>query len=154
RIKELKAQIADLERQIKGEGERLARSLENDARIAGSRVETLGSNLDQLKRQAASTNEQDEQLRALEREAKSQRDLLESYLAKYREATARDNIGAASPEARIISRAVISTTPAYPKPLATVLVAALGMFVLSVGFILSGELLSAASGLSAAIVPP
>ena len=34
------------------------------------------------------------QLRALERDAKSQRDLLESYLAKYREATARDNIGA------------------------------------------------------------
>ena len=46
------------------------------------------------------------QLRALEREAKTQRDLLESYLAKYREASARDNINAAPPEARIISRAV------------------------------------------------
>ena len=89
------------------------------------------------------------QLRALEREAKAQRDLFESYLAKYREASARDNIGAASPDARIISRAVVSTTPAYPKTLATVLVAALGTLVLSVGWILSGELLSAASGVPA-----
>ena len=34
-------------------------------------------------------------MRALEREAKAQRDLFESYLAKYREATARDSIAAA-----------------------------------------------------------
>ena len=103
RIKELRAQIADLERQMRAEAERLARSLENDAKLASARVEALSASLDQLKQQAASTNEQDVQLRALERDAKSQRDLLESYLAKYREATARDSIGAASPDARIIS---------------------------------------------------
>jgi polysaccharide biosynthesis transport protein len=145
RIKELRAQIADLERQLRVEADRLARSLENDAKMADARVSSLSSSFDQLKRQAANTNEEDVQLRALEREAKSQRDLLESYLAKFREASARDNIGAASPEARIISTAAVSTTPAYPKKLATVLVAALGMFVLSVGFVLSGELLGAAS---------
>jgi succinoglycan biosynthesis transport protein ExoP len=55
------------------------------------------ASLDQLKSQAASTNEQDVQLRALERDAKSQRDLLESYLAKYREASARDTINRRPP---------------------------------------------------------
>ena len=103
RIKELRAQIGDLERQMRTEADRLARSLENDAKLASGKVDSLSAGLDQLKRQAASTNEQDVQLRALERDAKSQRDLLESYLAKYREATARDSIGAASPDARIIS---------------------------------------------------
>jgi succinoglycan biosynthesis transport protein ExoP len=146
RIKELRAQIADLEAQIRNEADRLARSLEYDAKIADARVNALSGNLDQLKRQAASTNEQDVQLRALERDAKSQRDLLESYLAKFREASARDNIGAVSPEARIISSAVVSNTPAWPKKLPTVLVAALAMFVLSTGFVVTGELLS--------IVPP
>ena len=34
RIKELRAQIADLERQMRGEADRLARSLENDAKLA------------------------------------------------------------------------------------------------------------------------
>ena len=104
RIKELRAQIADLERQMRAEAERLARSFENDAR--GRRRPVCNrsrASLDQLKRQAASSNEQDVKLRALERDAKSQRDLLESYLGKYREATARDNIGASSPDARIIS---------------------------------------------------
>ena len=141
RIKELRAQIADLERMMRGEADRLARSLENDAKLAGARVEALSASLDQLKRQASSSNEQDVQLRALERDAKSQRDLLESYLAKYREATARDSIGAASPDARVISTATASNLPSWPKKLPTVLVAALGMFALSVGFVLTGELL-------------
>ena len=141
RIKELRAQIADLERQMRGEAERLARSLENDAKLASSRVDALSSTLDALKRQAVSSNEQDVQLRALERDAKSQRDLLESYLAKYREASARDNIGAAAPDARIISTAAVSTTPAWPKKVPTVLVAALATFVLSSAIILSSALL-------------
>ena len=92
RIKELKAQLADLERQIRDEASKISRSLDNDARIAGGRLDSLSANLDQLKKQASSANGQDVQLRALEREAKAQRDLLESYLAKYREATTRENI--------------------------------------------------------------
>src|ERR1700716_3885526 len=127
RIKELKAQIADLDRAIRDEAEKLVRSLENDARIAGARVESLASNLDQLKRQAASTNGQDVQLRALEREAKSQRDLLESYLAKYRETSARDSLSAVPTEARIISRAAVSNTPFFPKKLPIVLIVTLAM---------------------------
>jgi polysaccharide biosynthesis transport protein len=143
RIKELRAQIGDLENQMRLEADRIARSLENDAKLASAKVDGLAGGLDQLKRQAASTNEQDVQLRALERDAKSQRDLLESYLAKYREATARDSIGAAAPDARIISAATVSNTPSWPKKLPTVLVAALAMLVLSSGFVLSSELLSA-----------
>ena len=146
RIKELRAQIADLERMMRGEADRLSRSLENDAKLAGARVEALSASLDQLKTQASSNNAQDVQLRALERDAKSQRDLLESYLAKYREATARDSIGAASPDARVISTATASNLPSWPKKLPTVLVAALGMFALSVGFVLTGELLGGAAG--------
>ncbi|MGH6704020.1 MAG: GumC family protein, partial [Bradyrhizobium sp.] len=108
RIKELKAQLADLGRQIRDEAAKISRSLENDARIAGGRVDGLSANLDQLKKQATSSNGQDVQLRALEREAKAQRDLLESYLAKYREATTRENIDAAPSDGRIISRAIVS----------------------------------------------
>jgi succinoglycan biosynthesis transport protein ExoP len=153
RIKELRAQIADLEAQIRTEGERVARSLENDAKLSEARMGTLGTGLDQLKQQASASNEQDVQLRALERDAKSQRDLLESYLAKYREATARDSIDAASPDARVISTATISNTPSWPKTLPTVLVAALGVLALSVGFALTSELLAAMPMQTTAFVP-
>ena len=40
RIKELRAQIADLDQQIRHEAEMLARSLENDAKLAGARVDS------------------------------------------------------------------------------------------------------------------
>jgi succinoglycan biosynthesis transport protein ExoP len=141
RIKELKAQLADLDRQLREEASKISRSLDNDARIAGGRVEGLSASLEQLKKQATSTNGQDVQLRALEREAKAQRDLLESYLAKYREANTRENIDAAPADGRIISRAIVSNTPAYPKKLPIVLIATLATLMLSAGAIVTGELL-------------
>ncbi|HEY4204618.1 MAG TPA: exopolysaccharide transport family protein [Xanthobacteraceae bacterium] len=141
RIKELKAQIGDLDKQIREEATKVSRSLENDARIAAAKVESLSAGLDQLKRQATSTNGQDVELRALEREAKAERDLLESYLAKYREATARENIDAAPADGRIISRAFVSNTPAYPKKLPIILIATLATLMATAGFIVSGELL-------------
>ncbi len=141
RIKELRAQLGDLDRQIREEASKISRSLDSDARIAGGRVEGLSSSLEQLKKQATSTNGQDVQLRALEREAKAQRDLLESYLAKYREANTRENIDAAPADGRIISRASVSNTPAYPKKLPIVLIATLATLMLSAGAIVTGELL-------------
>ena len=141
RIKELKAQLADLDRQLREEASKISRSLDNDARIADGRVEGLSASLEQLKKQATSTNGQDVQLRALEREAKAQRDLLESYLAKYREANTRENIDAAPADGRIISRASVSNTPAYPKKLPIVLIATLATLMLSAGAIATGELL-------------
>jgi len=143
RIKELRAQIADLDRQLRIEAERLARSLENDARIAGARVETLSENLGQLKQQAAATNEQDIQLRAYEREAKAQRDLLESYLAKYREVASRETLGAVPSDVRVISRAIVSNTPFFPKKVPIVLVASLAMLLIASGFIVTGQLMAA-----------
>jgi uncharacterized protein involved in exopolysaccharide biosynthesis len=157
RIKELKAQIQDIDRQIREEAGKISRSLENDARIAGARVDGLNASLDQLKRLATSTNGQDVQLRALEREAKAQRDLLESYLAKYREATTRENIDVAPSDGRIISRAIVSNTPAFPKKLPVVLIATLLTLVLTSGYIATAELLRmtapAAPAMAAPIAP-
>ena len=141
RIKELKAQLADLDRQLREEASKISRSLESDARLAVGRVDGLAASLDQLKKQASSNNGQDVQLRALEREAKAQRDLLESYLAKYREANTRENIEAAPADGRIISRASVSNTPAYPKKLPIVLIATLATLLLTSGAIATGELL-------------
>ncbi|MDE5446612.1 lipopolysaccharide biosynthesis protein [Bradyrhizobium sp. CSA207] len=141
RIKELKAQLGDLDNQIRDEAAKISRSLENDARIASGRVDGLTASLEQLKKQATSTNGQDVQLRALDREAKAQRDLLETYLAKYREASTRESIDTAPAEGRIISRAVVSNTPAYPKKLPIVLIATLATLLLSSGVVVTGELL-------------
>src|SRR5579864_1899837 len=146
RIKELKAQIADLDGQIKQEAATIARSFENDAKLASARLDSQTASLDQLKSQAATTNVDDVQLRELERDAKSQRDLLENYLAKYREATARDTANSAPADARVISRATVSNVPAYPKKVPAVLIATLTTLVIAVGFVLTKELLAAPMG--------
>jgi succinoglycan biosynthesis transport protein ExoP len=146
RIMELKAQVGDLDKQIRAEADKLARTLENEARLASAKVDASSANLDMVKKQAATTSEQDVQLRALDREAKAQRDLLESYLAKYRETTARETIGTAPSDAKIISAAIASNTPYFPKKVPIVSVATLITFILCCGLVATGELLRASSG--------
>ena len=143
RIKELRAQIGELDQEIKVEAENMARSLESDAKLASARMDAQTVVLDQLKNQAASSNGQDVQLRALEREAKSQRDLLESYLGKYREATSRDTPNSAPADARVISRATVSNVPSYPKKLPTILIATFATLILSSGILMTREILAA-----------
>ncbi len=67
----------------------MVRTLENDAKIAGARVESL-----RAASRASRCGRQGQHQRGgaarPEREAKSQREQLESYLARYREAAARD----------------------------------------------------------------
>ena len=83
------------------------------------------------------------QLRALEREAKSQRDLLWNCIwPNIAKPSARDTLGAAPPDARIISRALVSNVPAYPKKLPTVLIATLATLVLTSGLVLTREFLA------------
>ena len=115
RIKELTAQIQDLENQIKAAAERVVRTLENDAKIAGARVESLRAAVEGQQDVVAKGNSSEVELRALEREAKSQREQLESYLARYREAAARDAENASPANARVVSRAVVPDLPSFPK---------------------------------------
>ncbi|MDQ0353627.1 uncharacterized protein involved in exopolysaccharide biosynthesis/Mrp family chromosome partitioning ATPase [Rhodoplanes tepidamans] len=150
RIKELKAQISDYDRQIRSEAEKLVRTLENDAKEADERVKKLSAELDALKRQAATSNEDDVRLRAFERDAKSKRDLLESYLGKFREASARESIGSAPADARVISRAIVSNTPFFPKKMPIVLVATFATFFVFAGIVTAGELMRAAAPVPAA----
>jgi len=141
RIQELRAQINALDRQIQGELERQVRAFETDARIAGARIETLNATMDRLKNQVAASSGQDVQLRALEREAKTQRDLLESYLGKYREASARDSLDAAPVDARVISRATVTNIPIFPKKIPIVIITTLAAAFVATAFVVSGTLL-------------
>src|SRR6185312_8894010 len=99
-------------------------------------------------------NGQDVQLRALERDAKAKRDQLESFLAKNRDASARENLEATPTDGRIISRATVSNTPAYPKKLPIVLIATLATLLLTSGAIATGALLRMTAPRAAAAASP
>lgn len=140
RMRELNAQLGGLDGQIRAEAEKLARAYENEAKAAGARVVALQASLDAQKQVAATANDKDVQLRALEREARSQRDILEQMLARYREASAQDNPEALVADARVISRAAAPTEPYFPKKIPTVALATLAAFVLSLFAVATAEI--------------
>jgi NAD(P)-dependent dehydrogenase (short-subunit alcohol dehydrogenase family) len=142
RIKELQAQLQDLDAQGRAAAERVARTLENDAHIAGARVENLTRALEEQKTLVGAADADNVRLRDLERTARLYKEQLESAAAKYQEAMARENSQATPPDARIFQRALAPQIPSFPKKIPIVSFATLSALILSIGGILAGELLS------------
>ncbi len=145
RIKELNAQLSGLEEQVRSAADRTARGLENDARVAGTRVANVQAEIESQKKVASAANEADVQLRALEREARTLREQYESYLGRSREATSREAENAIPADARIISRAIPPDTASFPKKLPIILVSTLACLFLTSTLIITRELLSGRS---------
>ncbi len=142
RIKELQAQLGGLENQVRAAADRAARALESDARTAAARVTASQAELDIQKRQSGVSSEQEVQLRALEREAKAEREQLENYLSRYRDAAVRDTDNAVVADARIVQRATVPSIPTFPKRIPIIIIATIGLFTISLFFILTRALLS------------
>lgn len=115
RIRALKAQLADLDTQIRNEAQKVLKSLSTEAQTAQMRENQLVSDLNQMKAQSAHAGEQQVELNALEREANAQRQLLESYMTRFREASSRKDRNYLPVDARVFSRAVAPSEPYFPK---------------------------------------
>jgi uncharacterized protein involved in exopolysaccharide biosynthesis len=125
-VQAINAQIADIDAQIRAEARKVLAGYENELKVAEGRVKQLTAQFNEFKSQAAKAGEEDIQLRALEREAKVQRDQLEEFLARYRDALAKQVSGAQPADARVISAATVPVKPAFPKvmPLTAAITAA------------------------------
>ncbi|CAN7547885.1 GumC family protein [Pararhizobium sp. LjRoot238] len=142
RLKGLKSQLQGIRAQILSETKKILGSLENEANVGQLRERQLVAQLNTLKATSAKAGEDEVGLRALEREATAQRQLLETYLARYREATSRSGENAAPADARIISQAVEPTERHFPKVLPITIVAALASFLVCCVVIMLSELFS------------
>jgi succinoglycan biosynthesis transport protein ExoP len=109
------AELVDLRHNIRVEVAKVIQSLQNEARIAGARESSLQRDLDRLKGTRATANQDEIELRALEREAAANRNLLESFLARYAEVSARGDISVQEANARVISRAELPDSPSFPQ---------------------------------------
>lgn len=137
RIRALRSQLADLNNQIRLEARKVLASLENEAETARLRETELNRSLNQLKAQSSRAGEEEVELRALEREATAQRQLLESYLTRYREASSRTDRGYMPADARIFSRADRPIEPYFPKKIPMTLAAFVAsLLILSIGTLL------------------
>lgn len=141
-IKALKAQIGEIQQQINVEARRVVAALEAEARIEADLVTSLQGDLTSAKATASTATTSTVKLDELEREAKAQRDLLESYLLRYRDAIARSDSSSALPDVRVITVAAPTVTPASPKVSLILAAVAFVSIALQFGGIVFSELMS------------
>ncbi len=149
-MKEMQAQLSDLEAQLRAAVDKAARGLENDARVGSVRVANLTALLDEQKKQVGAANGGETQLRELQRQAKVLKDQLESELAKYQAALSREDLQSTPADASVISHAVAPSQPVFPKKLPITLFGAIAGLFFSTFAALSGQL---AGGAPAPVAP-
>ena len=143
RMRELTGQLAGLDEQIRAAAGKAVRGFEDEARLAGAQVSNLEGLIAKQAKAVATSDADQVQLRALELDAKTAREQLESYIDKYREASARDADDATPANARVIATAQEPLAPTFPKKVPTVLLATLAGFLLSAGVVVARALLDA-----------
>ncbi len=143
RLKALQSQVADFEAQIRASARDILVSLVNNETLLQNQEDSLVQELNRLKAEAGRVGEAEVELRALEREAESQRNLLETYLTRYREAAGRQGSEFLPVNARVISRATLPTSSFFPKVVPLTVAAMAVTVVLAVVTILAGAMLGA-----------
>ena len=154
RIIGARRELNDLNKQVRSEALKIVQGLEQQAKIAASRETELRNNLNELKGQASVKNVDEVKLRALQREADANRKLLETFLTRYNEASARENATAQPGMARIISTAVAPLKPSFPKKGPIIVLATLAGFVLALGLAFLMEVMKAANRVQQAAFAP
>lgn len=142
RIRALDAQIAETEQQLRAEMQKVLHSLESEFATAQASERQITADLNGLKAQTARAEGDEVELRALEREAAAQRALLESYLTRLREASARADRNYLPADARVFSRATTPFESYFPKVLPITAAALAGALLLAAVATLVAELFS------------
>ncbi|MBB3314173.1 exopolysaccharide transport family protein [Rhizobium sp. BK181] len=142
RLKSLRAQLSDIKAQIRQETQKILASIENEAKVSAVRQRELEQQADKLKANSAQAGEDEVGLNALTREAAAQRQLLETYLSRYREAASRADKNSSPADARVVSKAIQPVDPYFPKLAPIVVVAALATLIMTSIAIMLAELFS------------
>lgn len=142
RMKELNAQVANLDRQIADESRKIVDALDAEVSLAQAREKELTGALSRQKVATGQANDAGVELAALQREAAAQRDLLDAYLRRYREAVSREQASLPPADARVISDAAVPADPSFPKVIPMTSAAAIVALLLAIAFVLLRELAS------------
>jgi succinoglycan biosynthesis transport protein ExoP len=119
----VRAQLSDINRQIRDEVDRIVDGARNEYDVALSRARSIEESLDELKTQFSTSNTEAIELRQLEREAQANRTLYESFLNRFKETQQQESLQTA--DTRIIAEALPPSFASYPKRSVIVVLAAI-----------------------------
>ncbi len=145
RVQRVKSQVSVLTSQILAEAGKIKISLEREAEVARAREADLIQRRNVLKSEAGRVGKAQVQLRALEREADAQRQLLNSYLLRFKEAQSRQNREFLPADAYVFAKAQVQSKPYFPKKLPTLAGAFFGTLVFGSMIALAGGVMSGAA---------
>jgi polysaccharide biosynthesis transport protein len=131
-----------INKQIRREVLKVIDSLAGQAKVAAARAQSLRTSLEKMKGRESEANQSDVKLKELERDAASNRTLLEAMLAKYADANTRKDLSLQPGFARIIQKASVSASPIFPKPGPIMLLTSLAGLILGLGLAFLFEIMS------------
>lgn len=126
RMINIRAEVVDVRRKIAAEVKKIVQGLRNEVAVARARESEMVRNMRGLETRVAGLNQRQVQLRALEREAKANRTLYETFLTRFKETNEQQEFQ--RPDARVVSAADTPNEPSAPKK----------MLLLIVSIVLSG----------------
>lgn len=112
RMLEIQSERQNVLGKMQEEVRRVIQELENNVRIARAREKALEQSLKEQTIKSADQNKLEIQLRALELEAESNRQIYEAFLARFKSTSDQDEIQQS--DARVISSAVVPRYPSFP----------------------------------------
>ncbi|MBW6426041.1 polysaccharide biosynthesis tyrosine autokinase [Rhizobium sp. XQZ8] len=109
----LRSEMSEYQRLMFEELNRIAESYKSDLNVAKAREKSLTESVAQATGISATANETQVQLRELERESETYKNLYQTFLQRYQEAVQQQSFPVT--EARIITRASPATAPSHPR---------------------------------------
>lgn len=143
RMVQLRAEAKDLSDRIDAEIGKIVAGLQNEVNVARARESSLESSLDEIKQRVGLANQNEIELRALEREADANRALLDTLLLRQKETVSQEDADFQQPDATVFSPATVPAEPSFPRPAILLSLAFLAALVLGLVLILIIELLDA-----------
>jgi len=144
RMAQLRSELSGLKRQIRNEAFKLVKGLENEALIAGAKERSLLESIASVRKSTEHQSDAQAKIRVLEREAKSKRELYESYVSRFGDASARQSRLSVPVMARIVQNATRSSVPVFPKKGPIALLSSVGAFFLGLVWVVTRGLMQGA----------
>jgi polysaccharide biosynthesis transport protein len=134
------AEVKEAQTQLAAEIERLVSNLKNEYEVAEGRELNLKQSLSQLKDQQTLSKDSSHELKDLEREALTSKQLFEALLTRYKQTS--ETQGFQLPDVRIVERADAPLFPASPKRKQLVLIAMAAGLILGAALAVLMELMA------------
>jgi hypothetical protein len=143
-MRQIQADLAGLERQIKAEVGKIVEGVEKGASVAAMREAAIKKSIEDLKANVVGSGDDQVKLRQLEAVAKSKRAELDRLQARYEANRARADSRAIPIDAQIITNASPASVPSFPKRLPYAALVAVAILLFGIAIVATKALFTAA----------